>query len=462
MINDSKMRVTHLDPGTLAKIKKQQAAQKAKTQKAESTGTPAALPSESFVPSSKPSEAVQANTKTTEVSETAVEKQPDLKTPRPGSSMADMLENIENAKMAGGEVTIGDNGTLLVLDGSSFIDNQIEEAIVVDRAKQQSGQVEDGQGETKGHDHGHGHGGDSAMGGHLGTEVVEKMGHHAHHATSAAGHGKAEVLTQAVTHGKAEAVGHAAAAKGHIAHVAHDASGAAAQASETLASTSEALGDVAQAGQQAHIETTPGIAHEAVKHGKDAAHHLSTGMETALQVSAGASFGVGAYMLYSGGKEFVAGVKEKSGEKIAEGVGQVFVGARSLAATAVMGAMSVSAETTVGAAFAAVAPAAGKLLTPLGVLHGAIDVGLGVKDIATGKDKIGGALKIGFGAAVAAGAAIGGIPLTVAAIGALGAKVGYGIYKGRKEKKAAKEAAAQQQQQAPPQIENPKAKDTNT
>ena len=60
---------------------------------------------------------------------------------------------------------------------------------------------------------------------------------------------------------------------------------------------------------------------------------------------------------------------------------------------------------------------------------------------------------------------MGGIPLTVAAIGMLGLKVGRGVYKNRQAKKAAQQAEAGQQhvQQSSNQVETSAAlKDVKT
>jgi hypothetical protein len=89
-----------------------------------------------------------------------------------------------------------------------------------------------------------------------------------------------------------------------------------------------------------------------------------------------------------------------------------------------------------------VASVASQTLTPLGVLHGAIDVGMGVKDLAKG-ETIDGLIKLGFGTSIIVGAVVGGIPLTVAAIGFLGLKVGRGVMKSRQAKKQAEQAQTQ-------------------
>jgi hypothetical protein len=85
-------------------------------------------------------------------------------------------------------------------------------------------------------------------------------------------------------------------------------------------------------------------------------------------------------------------------------------------------------------------------------VHGAIDVGLGVKDLVKG-DKVDGLIKIGFGTTVVAGALVGGIPLTIAALGMLGLKVGRGIFKAGKAGKQAQQAELVQSQEMKPRAQ---------
>lgn len=464
MVNKTKLPVIHLNPTTMAKIRDQQKARTDKPAgKVSETTSSQSQQIETFTPSATPTVS-ESKTVESKGPELQVESKP-KREPRSGSDMDIMIADIETAKMAGGELHLGGNGTLVVMDTPSYFQNRVEEEILQDQAAHKA----------HGHGHEYKHHNDSALGGHLGTEVVEKVGHHAHHAAShavaevkaGAGHLAAEAKTQGV----AQAVGSQA---DNLAH-------SAAEAAETVATTgtstahgvdalTEMVGDSAQAGQQAQMQATHATSETAGKlaeHGGEAAHHLSTGLTTALGVSAAASGGLGAYMLYAGGKELSHGIKEKDGEKVAEGVGQLAVGTRSLAAGTVMAGMADIG----GEVVKQVASAAGTVLTPLGLLHGGIDIGLGVKDMVTGKDKVGGALKVGFGTAVAAGAVFGGIPLTVAAIGLLGAKMTHSIVKSRKAKKAAEQSAAAEQAptqpQALPQAEAsqaqaPQAKDANT
>ena len=153
----------------------------------------AEAPTESFVPTvqqPKPQQTVQETTQP--VAEIPPKK---LATPRPGSDMADMLENIEASKLAGGELKSSPNGTLFVTqDGLiSYGSPEMQQSKVEEKpqtleqmlASVAAEATAQKKAESHGHEHPHGHskhGEDAAMGGHLGTEVVEKIGHHAHHA----------------------------------------------------------------------------------------------------------------------------------------------------------------------------------------------------------------------------------------------------------------------------------------
>ncbi len=132
-------------------------------------------------------------------------------------------------------------------------------------------------------------------------------------------------------------------------------------------------------------------------------------------------------------------MKEKTITTMAEGVGALTVGARSLAASATMLGMALSHPTVV-----AVGAAAATTLAPLGVVHGAIDVGLGAHKIYKGK-RAKGALELTFGAAIiatavtaAASPALAGAALGVAGAALVG-KIGYGFLSRRAESKAQKD-----------------------
>ena len=438
----------------------------------------AEAPTESFVPTVQ--QPLEENKQT--VAEGPPKK---LSTPRPGSDMADMLENIEASKLAGGELKSSPNGTLFVTQdglisygspetqqGKAEEKPQTLEQMLASVAAEATAQKKT---ESHGHEHPHGHskhGEDAAMGGHLGTEVVEKVGHHAHHAPAHVdGHAVAEASGHAKGHATAEAAGtakghgsHSVAeatgtAKGHGGHALTEAVGHA--KSQGASHAGELVGDAVQASQSgAHgLAEVHEATSEAAKHGAEVGHHLSTGLTTALGASAVASGGIGAYMLYAGGKELAHGVKEKDGEKIAEGVGGLAVGARSVAAGTVMASMASGSGV-----LADVASVATQTLTPLGLVHGAVDVGLGVKDLVKG-DKVDGLIKVGFGTTVIAGALVGGIPLTIAALGMLGLKVGRGIAKARKAKNAAQQAETIPQHDSKPKVQpdpNVSTKDAKT
>lgn len=482
-------------------------------------------PKETFTPTADPTP-VARQEPAVEVKQPKADPKPqELPKPRSGSDMAIMLENIENAKVNGGEIHANPNGSLALLE-----DQSLHAQLFPDQATSKSEPHEE-----HGHGHGPNHGHNAAMAGHLKTEIVEKVGHHAHHAAShGAGHavseGKAHAANAlAEAHGNAaqnslgEMAGEVVQQKSHVAaeltdEAAHHASEATAQKaahaghsvaeasaqkaahaaelkSELVtslaevkagASASHAEQVVQQAGHGAAEATAGHGAHgaeavheagsEAAKHGSEVAGHLSTGLTAALAGSAAISGGIGGYMLYEGGKELAHGIKEKDGEKLVEGVAGLAVGGRSLAAGTVMASMATNSST-----LATVAGAAADTLTPLGIVHGAADVGLGLNDMTGGKlgeavktglrkmkivdlkprdpdkpvDKLGGAIKTAFGATVIAGAVVGGIPLTVASLGLLGVKVGRDIYKGRQ---AAKQAEAQHSQAQQPQSQ-PETKD---
>jgi hypothetical protein len=386
-------------------------------------------PQESFVPSVVRPQPTH-DTKTLETPTEQVSS-PQLKTPRAGSDMAIMLEDMETAKKAGGKIELGANGSLVVFEEpfyESVLTNMVEAEFKLDGAHQNS----------EGHSsQGHGHANDARLGVHLGTEVVEKIGHSAHHPVShvaEAGHAATTIKANTASHVSAEV-------KSQLAHTVATSSHA------VKGNVAETLQDVVQATQSGHHKVSK-VAHEVVKesaaHGGEAAHHLSTGLVTALGASAAVSGVLGGVMLYAGSKELAAGVKEKDGEKMAEGIGGLAVGARSVAASTVMASMVTSSSTV-----AQIASVASQTLTPLGIVHGAIDVGLGVKDLVD-KKPVDGLLKIGFGTSVIAGAVVGGIPLTLLALGFLGVKVGRGIFQAKKAKKLALADAPKPDQSTPP------------
>lgn len=248
-----------------------------------------------------------------------------------------------------------------------------------------------------GHGHGHGFKEDALLGGHIGTEILEKIGHNAHHA---AGH-----ATEAVGHGAAKAVHGATEAASH---------GATKAASEAVGhGTAKAV---------AHGAPTHEVAGHALAVGKSTAHHLSAGLEVALGVGAVGAGLLAVPITINGIKELKAGIQEKDTDKILEGVGNLAVGARSAGTAAVMTGMLTTSEVVTQ-----VAGVAAQTLTPLGVIHAGVDTVLGVRDLTKGKVTEG-LLKIGTGVAIGAAAIVGGLPLTVAALGMLGVKTGHKIY----------------------------------
>ena len=331
--------------------------------------------------------------------------------------MSMMVESVKNDGLASNgavHVQVNDNGTIALLDDSAFF------AMPGMNAEQAMEEFKhqhhlDGDHNSDGHDnhgtagHGHSFKGDVHMAGHLGTEVVEKVGHAAHHAVETTGH--------TIGHGTSEAVGHAVSEKAAV--VSHHASELAAHGSETAAEAT----DMSAAGLNV---------------GKDVAHHMSTAMEIGLQVGTVGAGILAVPLTMNGIKELKAGIKENDTEKKLEGVGGIAVGLRSASTATVMGSMLAGAGTLTTVASVASAG--------LGVVHAGIDTVLGIRDLKHGK-KTEGLIKIGTGVAVAAAAVVGGLPLTIATIGMLGVKVGHKIYKHNQEKKAkaaAEEAAAQQ------------------
>ena len=336
--------------------------------------------------------------------------------------MSQMVEDVQRdigARSQSLDVKVGSNGTIAILDETAY-----PAMFASDKAPEQHG--------VEGHGHGHGHGfkEDALLGGHIGTEIVEKLGHNAHHAAS---HGTSHAVGEAVSHGAAKVGAHkAGAATDAIAEAASH--GAAKAGAHKASAAAETVGELADA-------------HEATSHaltvGKEAAHHLSTGLEVALGVGAAGAGILAVPITINGVKELKAGIKEKDTDKILEGVGNLAVGARSAGTAAVMGGMLTTSEVVTQ-----VAGVAAQTLTPLGIVHAGVDTVLGVRDITKGKVTEG-VLKIGTGAAIGAAAIIGGLPLTIAALGMLGVKTGHKIYTHIQEKKQA--AHAQEQPPTPPQ-----------
>lgn len=426
---------------------------------------------------------------------TPVDTVAEKKTPRAGSSMAQMLEDIESPNLgATFKPAVGPNGTIVTLDESGLVglNSGAVNPLLTGMERREldaKKNAEKTQGQGHGHEHSHvAH--DSMLKAHLGTEIVEQVGHHAHHA---AGHGAHtikhvahEASKQIAEHGGA--VKHAVVQGTELGH-----SGDIGEIAEQVADLKHAATGHAAAGHAEAVAQNGSAAHtDAASHGAEAGHHLSSGLSTALEVGSVVSFGLAAPLAIMGVKEGITGgkhalkahsevkqarlqgddaalkaAKEKRGDGVAElveGVGTTAVGVRSAAAGAVMWEMAHT-----GSALGEVAGVASKALPVLGLVHAGVDVGLGIRDMAKGKKElkaakvekneeaqksaknkiIDGGLKVAFGVAVGAAAVGGGVPATVAALGILAFKTGRKMVQKHKAKKAAKLA----QQQAPKQIE---------
>lgn len=223
------------------------------------------------------------------------------------------------------------------------------------------------------------------MAGHIGLEVGE---HSLHGASHGAAHGTAEATAAKVTHG----AGEAAAAK-----------------------ATHATGEVASN-----------------------AADLGATLAVAAGVGAACSGALGVVMLHHGLKEIKQGLKDKNAEHTIEGVGTTIVGVRSGLAGVTLAGMAAHGSEVL----TSLAGGAQLLLAPLGVVHGAIDVGVGTKQLIDGvregdnDKKIKGGLNVGMGLALGTAALGGGIPALVVAGVILGGKIVHGI--------AQKRAAAQE------------------
>lgn len=150
-------------------------------------------------------------------------------------------------------------------------------------------------------------------------------------------------------------------------------------------------------------------------------HVAHTGMSTASTIAAStlgaASGALGLVLLNLGARDVKEGIEHRDWAHTVEGVGSLIVGTRSLAA----GAATVGHLLPHTLLLTETAGLAGKLVGPLGLVHGAIDAGLGVNQVVQGirgEDKTlitKGALGIGMGASLMAAAAGGGIPALASA-----------------------------------------------
>lgn len=151
---------------------------------------------------------------------------------------------------------------------------------------------------------------------------------------------------------------------------------------------------------------------------QQAAHHaLSTGLLMAGGALGVASGGLGLYMLRLGLSDLREGISHRNAVHGIEGANSMVVGVRSLAA-----GVSLAAHLAPDLPWlATLGHAAHTTLAPLGILHGSVDVGLGLYDVVRGaragdaRQVRSGLLDIGTGAALATAAAGGGTPALITA-----------------------------------------------
>lgn len=253
-------------------------------------------------------------------------------------------------------------------------------------------------------DHGHGHPPvhNKEMAGHIGLKFGEKA---LHGAEAKLAHGASEAASAKATHATSEAVSAKAAHAG---------------------------------GEAAAAKATHG-ASELASNAAD----IGATLAIAAGVGAAASGALGVVMLHSGLKEIKEGLKHKDTEHTLEGIGSTVVGVRSGAAAVTLAGMAAHGSEVL----TTLASGAQVLLAPLGVLHGAIDITVGSKQLYEGvkegdnDKKIKGGLNVGMGLALGGAALGGGIPALVVAGVILGGKIVHGI--------AQKRAAAAEQQAQP-------------
>ena len=215
-------------------------------------------------------------------------------------------------------------------------------------------------------------------------------------------------------------------AKAHAltgAHLALEAGELAAQGAGLLGRAGQAAGHGGATAARSSTEAASALAHTA-------GH--SSALATSLMVGGvvGSTL-VGAGMVALAVHQVREGLRTGEKELLVEAAGSAVLGLRSGAAAAALAGHGASG------ALGAVAHGAQGLLAPLGVLHGAIDAGLGVHEIARGiqeKDShqvTSGALGLGFGTAVIAAALGGGLPAVAAAGALLAARVGHEALAGK-------------------------------
>lgn len=213
--------------------------------------------------------------------------------------------------------------------------------------------------------------------------------------------------------------GHQAAAHALTgAHLVLEAGELAAQGAGLLGSASQGAAGSGHAASTAHGHAGA----EALAHG---AGHSSTLTSAMMVGGVVGSALVGAGMVALAVHQVREGLRTGEKELLVEAAGSAVLGMRSGAAAVALAGHGASG------ALGAVAHGAHGLLAPLGVLHGAIDVGLGVHEIARGiqeKDThqvASGALGVGFGTAILTAALGGGLPAVATAGALLVARVGH-------------------------------------
>lgn len=350
-----------------------------------------------------------------------------LKTARQGSDMAQMVADINRSELGSSpSVSLGANGTLAILeDPFQFSANSQD-----------------------GHDSHNSNQGDALLQGHLGTEMVEqvahKASHGAHHVADAVGHKS----TQLTTHVADTAAQKTQTVTQHVTDVASQKTGHLTEALSHKAG--QVTNHVATAGHHGAVEHLD-AASETLAHATEGAGKLSTGLQVALGASSLLSFGLAIPLaknaikeIKHGWNQLKSGAKEKGLRKavkdgdgvlpLAEGVGGGAVAARSLAASSVMADMTSVGQAIPG--LSGVASVASKVLMPLGLIHAGVDIAVGAHEFSKGK-KTEGLLKMGFGLAVGGAAVTGALPFTVAAVTLLGGKIAHGVVKSKNAKKAA-------------------------
>lgn len=204
----------------------------------------------------------------------------------------------------------------------------------------------------------------------------------------------------------------------------------------------------AEAAQQLHQSGSAGVdgaisqvqnAHGATQvHGAGelASHGMSTGMQIATGLIGGLSGVLGVFMLKHGWKDFKAGREHKDLEHTIEGANSMVVGTRSVAA-----GLTAAGHIAHGGVLGAIGSVAQVTLAPLGVIHGVVDAGIGVKDVAVGiKNKdVGkifkGSMGTGLGTCLVVSALGGGLPALLGAGAFLVGKFGHDFYQYKQKSK---------------------------